>query len=66
VFRVVDAADENARSRSPANIHQPGFGELMPNTLATATVDRLVHHTHVLLIEGTDSYRLAHATAGRG
>ena len=38
----------------------------MPKTLATATVDRLLHHAHVLIIEGTDSYRLAQTTAGKG
>ena len=37
----------------------------MPKTLATATVDRLLHHAHVLTTEGT-SMRLAEATAGRG
>jgi hypothetical protein len=37
----------------------------MPNTLATATVDRLLHHAHVVLTEGT-SLRLSEATAGRG
>ena len=47
--------------------HPPaGFDELMPKTLATATVDRLLHHAHVLLTDGTDSYRLAQATAGKG
>jgi hypothetical protein len=34
----------------------------MPKTLATATVDRLLHHAHVVLTEGA-SYRLAEATA---
>jgi hypothetical protein len=37
-----------------------------PKTLAAATVDRLLHHPHVLLTDGTDSYRLAQATAGKG
>jgi hypothetical protein len=57
------------RKRSIAltsNIHPAGFDELMPKTLAAATVDRLLHHAHVLLTEGTDSYRLAQATAGKG
>jgi DNA replication protein DnaC len=35
----------------------------MPKTLATATVDRLLHHAHVILTEGT-SLRLTEATAG--
>ena len=38
----------------------------MPKTMATATVDRLLHHAHVPITEGQDSYRLAQATAGKG
>ena len=34
-------------------------------SLTTATVDRLLHHAHVVLTEGT-SLRLSEATAGRG
>ena len=34
--------------------------------LATATVDRLLHHAHVIVTEGTDSYRLTQATEGKG
>jgi DNA replication protein DnaC len=37
----------------------------MPKTLATATVDRLLHHAHIVVTEG-DSYRLTEATAGKG
>jgi hypothetical protein len=37
-----------------------------PSRVSTATVDRLLHHAHVLLTDGTDSYRLAQATAGKG
>ena len=49
-----------------SNIHPSGFDELMPKSLATATVDRLLHHAHVLITDGQDSYRLAQATAGKG
>jgi DNA replication protein DnaC len=38
----------------------------MPKTIATATVDRLMHHAHILITDGQDSYRLAQATAGKG
>jgi DNA replication protein DnaC len=38
---------------------------IMPKTLATATVDRLLHHAHLILTEGK-SLRLAEATAGKG
>ena len=33
---------------------------------SAATVDRLLHHAHVLLTDDTDSHRLAQATAGKG
>ena len=36
----------------------------MPKTLATATVDRLLHHAHIVITEGI-SLRLAEATAGK-
>jgi DNA replication protein DnaC len=42
-----------------------GFDEIMPKTLATATVDRLLHHAHVVVTQG-DSFRLAQATSGKG
>jgi DNA replication protein DnaC len=48
-----------------SNIHPSGFDTLMPKTLATATVDRLLHHAHVIVTEGT-SLRLSDATEGRG
>ena len=66
LFRVVDAAYEKRSIALTSNIHPAGFDELMPKTLATATVDRLLHHAHVLITDGADSYRLAQATAGKG
>jgi len=66
LFRVVDAAYEKRSIALTSNIHPAGFDELMPKTLAAATVDRLLHHAHVLITDGTDSYRLAQATAGKG
>src|SRR5438309_2337091 len=64
------AADEACayEKRSVAvssNVHPAGFDELMPKTLATATVDRLLHHAHLCITSG-DSVRLAQATAGKG
>ena len=41
------------------------FDELMPKTLATATVDRLLHHAHVCQTTG-ESVRLTQALAGQG
>jgi DNA replication protein DnaC len=66
LFRVVDAAYEKRSIALTSNIHPAGFDELMPKTLAAATVDRLLHHAHVLLTDGLDSYRLSQATAGKG
>jgi len=54
--------------RIPRNEHVPApiaFDELMPKTLATATVDRLLHHAHVCQTTG-DSVRLTQALAGKG
>ena len=66
LFRVVDAAYEKRSIALTSNIHPAGFDELMPKTLATATVERLLHHAHVILTDGIESYRLAQATAGEG
>ncbi len=66
LFRVVDAAYEKRSIAISSNIHPSGFDELMPKTLATATVERLLHHAHVIITDGQDSYRLAQATAGKG
>ena len=62
---VVDAAYERRSVAVTSNIHPSGFDTIMPKTLATATVDRLLHHAHLVLTEGT-SLRLAEALAGKG
>jgi len=64
-YRIVDAAYERRSVAVTSNLHPSGFDTIMPKTLATATVDRLLHHAHVVLTEGT-SLRLSEATAGRG
>ena len=64
-YRLVDAAYERRSVAVTSNIHPSGFDTIMPKTLATATVDRLLHHAHVVLTEGT-SLRLSEATAGAG
>ena len=66
MFRVVDAAYERRSVALSSNLHPSGFDELMPKTIATATVERLLHHAHVLITDGQDSYRLAQATTGKG
>lgn len=64
-YRLVDACYEKRSLAVSSNLHPAGFDELMPKTLATATVDRLLHHAHVCVTEG-ESFRLAQATAGKG
>ena len=65
LYRVVDAAYEKRAIALSSNLHPAGFDELMPKTIANATVDRLMHHAHVVLTNG-DSIRLTQATAGKG
>ena len=64
-YRLIDAAYERRSVAVTSNLHPAGFDTIMPKTLATATVDRLLHHAHVVLTEGT-SLRLAEATAEQG
>ncbi|WP_431710131.1 IS21-like element helper ATPase IstB [Glutamicibacter uratoxydans] len=65
LYRVVDAAYEKSSVAISSNLHPAGFDELMPKTLATATVDRLLHHAHICQTSG-DSVRLTQALAGAG
>ena len=65
LYRLVDAAYEKRSVAVSSNLHPSGFDELMPKTLATATVDRLLHHAHLCQTSG-ESVRLAQALAGSG
>jgi DNA replication protein DnaC len=65
LYRLVDAAYERRSIAVSSNLHPSGFDELMPKTLATATVDRLLHHAHLCQTTG-DSVRLSQALAGKG
>ena len=65
LYRLVDAAYEKRSIAVSSNLHPSGFDQLMPKTLATATVDRLLHHAHVCQTSG-DSIRLTEALAGKG
>jgi DNA replication protein DnaC len=64
-YRIVDAAYERRSIAVTSNIHPSGFDAVMPKTLATATVDRLLHHAHLVVTKG-DSHRLVQALAGKG
>jgi DNA replication protein DnaC len=65
LYRLVDAAYERRSVAVSSNLHPSGFDELMPKTLATATVDRLLCHAHLCQTSG-DSVRLTQALAGKG
>jgi DNA replication protein DnaC len=65
LYRVVDAAYETRSIALSSNLHPAGFDELMPKTIANATVDRLMHHAHLVITTG-DSIRLTQATHGKG
>jgi len=65
LYRLIDAAYEKRSVAVSSNLHPAAFDELMPKTLATATVDRLLHHAHVCQTSG-DSVRLSQALSGAG
>jgi hypothetical protein len=64
-YRLVDAAHERRSLAVFSNLHPSGFDEIMPKTLATATVDRLLHHTRIVVTQG-DSFQLNQATTDQG
>lgn len=65
LYRLVDAGYEKRSIAVSSNLHPAGFDELMPKTLATATVDRLLHHAHLCQTSG-ESIRLTQALNGQG
>jgi len=65
LYRLVDAAYEKRSVAISSNLHPAGFDELMPKTLATATVARLMHHAHICQTSG-ESVRLSQALTGQG
>jgi len=64
LYRLVDAAYEKRSVALSSNLHPAAFDELMPKTLATATVDRLLHHAHVC--QTGKACALSQALAGQG
>lgn len=64
-YRVVDAAYERRSVAVTSNLHPSGFDTIMPKSVATAAVDRLLHHAHLISTEGP-SIRLEEALSGRG
>jgi len=65
LYRLVDAAYEKRSLIVTSNLHPARFDTIFPKGLATAAVDRLLHHAHVIVTEGR-SHRLAQALEGRG
>jgi DNA replication protein DnaC len=65
LYRLIDGAYERRSIAVSSNLHPSGFDELMPPSLATALVDRLLHHAHVVQTAG-ESIRLQDATSGKG
>lgn len=63
-YRVIDAYERRSVIVT-SNLHPSGFDSIMPKTLATAADDRLLHHAHIALTEGS-SLRLTQATTGQG
>ena len=61
----MDVAYEKRSIAISSNLHPAGFDGLTLKTLATATVDRLLHHAHVCQTSG-DSIRLTQVLAGKG
>ena len=65
LYRLVDAAYERRSLILTSNLHPARFDTIFPKGLATAAVDRLLHHAHVIVTEGR-SHRLAEAPDGHG
>jgi DNA replication protein DnaC len=65
LYRLVDAAYERRSLAVSTNLHPSGFDQLMDRTIATALLDRLLHHAQLLVTDG-DSVRLADALTGKG
>lgn len=65
LYRLVDAAYEKRSVAISSNLHPSAFDQLMPKTVDTATVDRLLHHAHLVQTSG-ESIRLSQAVSGAG
>lgn len=65
LYRLIDIAYERRSVAVSSNLHPSGFDQLMDHTIATALVDRLMHHAHPVVTEG-ESVRLNDAVNGKG
>ena len=64
-YRLVDICYEHRSLAVSSNLHPSAFDQLIDRNLASALVDRLLHHAHIVVTDG-DSIRLADATGGKG
>jgi len=64
-YRLVDVCYEHRSVAVSTNLHPSAFDQLIDRNLASALVDRLMHHAHVVLTAG-DSIRLTQATGVMG
>ncbi len=64
LYRLVDATYERRSVALSSDLHPSGFDQLMDKTIASALVDRLLHHADVIVTEG-ESVRLIDATSGK-
>jgi hypothetical protein len=65
LYRLIDAAYEKRSLIVTSNLHPARFDTIFPRGLATAAVDRLLHHAHVIVTEG-QPHRLTEAIDGHG
>ena len=65
LYRLVDICYEQRSVAVSSNLHPSGFDQLIDHNIASALVDRLMHHAHIVVTEG-ESIRLADATQGKG
>ena len=62
---MIDAAYERRSVALSSNLHPSALDQVINNNVATALVDRLLHHAHVVVTE-ENSVRLQDATNGKG
>src|SRR5882757_4343422 len=59
-YPIIDCAYERRSIILTSNTRPDGFDSLMPKSMATAAVDRLMHHAHLIITTG-ESFRLTEA-----
>lgn len=58
LYRIIDACYEKTSLALSTNLHPAQFDTIMPTTLATASVDRLMHHAHTIITKGESIRKL--------